>query len=215
VHSPFLRSFLRVSFPLLLGFGFLVGSISALGQETGLLPDAPQPSHPQTPPSNPEQNGPQREPSQNDIFWVIPHCRSDEDTTRILPSTRSAKMKVAFDDSFDPSAFLAAGILAGLGTAQRHYASFGQGAQRFGNIMGGIRRSSHREHHEPRTFPGCAPSGPSLFCERKRPLLETNRLGLKPRIHNPRRGWPQPLQHVGARGKRGSGRDFQLLLPGR
>jgi hypothetical protein len=28
-------------------------------------------------------------------------------------------MKVAFDDSFDPSAFLAAGVFAGLGMAQR------------------------------------------------------------------------------------------------
>ena len=137
VHSLVLRSFLKATCHLLVGLGFLVGSISAQGQEMSPLPDAPQPAQSQTPQSNPEQNGPQHEPSKNHIFWVIPHCRSDEDTTRILPPTRSAKMKVAFDDSFDPSAFLAAGVLAGLGTAQRHYASFGQGAQRFENIMEG------------------------------------------------------------------------------
>jgi hypothetical protein len=114
-----LRSFLRATCHLLVGLGFLVGSISALGQGTSPLPDAPQPAQSQTPQSNPEQNGPQHEPSKNHIFWVIPNYRSDDNTTTILPMTRSAKMKVAFDDSFDPSAFLAAGVFAGLGMAQR------------------------------------------------------------------------------------------------
>lgn len=132
-----LRSFLRVTFLLLVGFGFLVGSISALGQETSPLPDASHPAQSQTPPSNPEQNGPQHEPSKNHIFWVIPNYRSDENTTTTLPLTRSAKMKAAFDDSFDPSAFLVAGVFAGLGMAQRQYASFGQGAQGFGKYYGG------------------------------------------------------------------------------
>jgi hypothetical protein len=137
VHSLFLRFFPRVPFHLLAGLGFLIGSISAFGQETSPLPDAPQPAQSQTLPSNPEQNAPQPEPSKNHIFWVIPNYRSDENTTTILPLTRSAKLKVAFDDSFDPSAFLVASVFAGLGMAQRQYASFGQGAQGFGKYYGG------------------------------------------------------------------------------
>jgi hypothetical protein len=69
---------------------------------------------PQSPQSNPEQNGPQHEPSKNHIFWVIPNYRSNENPATIKPLTAGAKMRVAFDDSFDPSAFLVAGVFAGL-----------------------------------------------------------------------------------------------------
>jgi hypothetical protein len=115
---------------------FLLGPFP-LGQETSPLPDAPQPTQSQSPQPNPEQNGPQHEPSKNHIFWVIPNYRSDENPATIKPLTAGAKMKVAFDDSFDPSAFLVAGVFAGLGMAQRQYASFGQGAQGFGKYYGG------------------------------------------------------------------------------
>ncbi|MFY9908820.1 MAG: hypothetical protein WCF22_02415 [Candidatus Sulfotelmatobacter sp.] len=46
-------------------------------------------------------------------------------------------MKVAFDDSFDPSAFLVAGIFAGLSMVQKQYSSFGTGAAGFGKYYGG------------------------------------------------------------------------------
>jgi hypothetical protein len=46
-------------------------------------------------------------------------------------------MKVALDDSFDPSAFLVAGIFAGLSMAQKQYSSFGTGAQGFSKYYGG------------------------------------------------------------------------------
>jgi hypothetical protein len=71
------------------------------------------------------QNGRQHEPSKNHIFWVIPNYRSDENQTIITALTPGAKMKVSLDDSFDPSAFLVAGVFAGLGMAQRQYSSFG------------------------------------------------------------------------------------------
>jgi hypothetical protein len=48
--------------------------------------------------------------------------------------TPAEKMKVALDDSFDPSAFLVAGIFAGLSMAQKQYSSFGTGAQGLANI---------------------------------------------------------------------------------
>ena len=47
------------------------------------------------------------------------------------------KMKVSLDDSFDPSAFLVAGIFAGTAMAQKQYGSFGTGAQGFGKYYGG------------------------------------------------------------------------------
>ena len=137
MHSQVLRSFPKVICHLLMGLGFLFGSMTAMGQETSSLPDAPQPTQTQSRQSSPEQNGPQHEPSKNHIFWVIPNYRSDENTTTVTPLTPRAKMKVAFDDSFDPSAFLVAGVFAGVGMAQRQYTSFGQGAQGFGKYYGG------------------------------------------------------------------------------
>ena len=132
-----LRSLRTVACHLLIGLGFLAGSISALGQETSLLPDAPPPAQPQSPQSNPEQNGSQDKPSKNHIFWIIPNYRSDENSAEIKPLTPAEKMKVSFDDSFDPSAFLVAGIFAGLSMAQKQYSSFGTGAQGFGKYYGG------------------------------------------------------------------------------
>jgi hypothetical protein len=72
MRSLDLRSFFAVGCHLLIGLGFVVGSISALGQETSPLPDAPQPTQSQSPQSYPEQNGTQHEPSKNHMFWVIP-----------------------------------------------------------------------------------------------------------------------------------------------
>jgi hypothetical protein len=101
---------------------------------TTQLPDTPQPQIRQ---ANPEHNGQQHKPSKNHIFWVIPNYRSDESPTEIHPLTPGAKFRLAFDDSFDPSAFLVAGVFAGIGMAQDQYPSFGQGAQGFAKYYGG------------------------------------------------------------------------------
>ena len=85
----------------------------ATGQEPSTLPDAPSTSQTQSGPSSLAQYGQQHEPSKNNIFWIIPNYRSDEHPAEIKPLTPDAKMKVALDDSFDPSAFLVAGIFAG------------------------------------------------------------------------------------------------------
>jgi hypothetical protein len=47
------------------------------------------------------------------------------------------KFKLAFDDSFDPTAFLVAGVFAGSAMVQHQYPSFGQGAAGFGKYYGG------------------------------------------------------------------------------
>jgi hypothetical protein len=132
MHSRAFGCFPKV---VLMGLGFLSVSMTAMGQETSPLSDAVQPTQSQS--LNSEQNRQQHGPSKNHIFWVIPNYRSDEDSTQIKALTPGAKMKVAFDDSFDPSAFLVAGVFAGIGMAQRQYPSFGSGAQGFGKYYGG------------------------------------------------------------------------------
>jgi hypothetical protein len=122
---------------VLVSANLLVGGVVAIGQEPSGLPDAPSASQTQSSPSSVTQSVPQHEPSKNHIFWIIPNYRSDENVAEIKPLTSAEKMKVALDDSFDPSAFLVAGIFAGLSMAQKQYSSFGTGAQGFGKYYGG------------------------------------------------------------------------------
>jgi hypothetical protein len=122
---------------VLLSLNLLVGPVALIGQEPSTLPDAPSSSQTQASPSIAAQDGQKHEPSKNHIFWIIPNYRSDENPAEIKPLTPGAKMKVALDDSFDPSAFLVAGIFAGLSMAQKQYSSFGTGAQGFGKYYGG------------------------------------------------------------------------------
>jgi hypothetical protein len=117
---------------VLVSANLLVGGVVAIGQEPSRLPDAPSASQTQSSPSSV-----QHEPSKNHIFWIIPNYRSDENAADIKPLTPGEKMKVALDDSFDPSAFLVAGIFAGLSMAQKQYSAFGTGAQGFGKYYGG------------------------------------------------------------------------------
>jgi len=100
------------------------------------LPDTPDPQA-QTTTSAKAQENEKRGWNQNHIFWVIPNYRSDEITDEIHPLSRKGKFMVAVDDSFDPSAFLVAGVFAGINMAQKQYPSFGQGAEGFGKYYGG------------------------------------------------------------------------------
>jgi hypothetical protein len=116
IHQPVsisnLTLLLRV---LLISFLQLLGCITEIGQQIS-SPDA---LHPQTQSSqsNSVQNPQQHKVSKNHIFWIIPNYRSDENTTEIKPLTPRGKFKVALDDSFDPSAFLVAGVFAGVSMA--------------------------------------------------------------------------------------------------
>jgi len=114
----------------------------------GIAANAQQPSSPDTPPaqapsaqapSDPAsivRQHPEHRASQNHIFWVIPNYREDENAENIKPLTPRQKLKIAIDDSFDPSAFLVAGVFAGSSMAQRQYA-FGQGMEGFAKYYGG------------------------------------------------------------------------------
>lgn len=127
----------------LLGFALLLGSSWVLLAQQN-LPEAPTPQKPAAdspaPPQSPQettQTGGKRDFGKTHIFWVIPNYRSDESGLEIKPLTPKQKFKVAFDDSFDPSAFLVAGVFAGMSMAQRQYPHFGQGAAGFGKYYGG------------------------------------------------------------------------------
>ena len=123
-------------------------ALAVQGQE--LLPDTPQPMQVQTSDSTAappvkcqtgspmtSKNKPQHAPSQHHIFWVIPNYREDETGGVFKPLTPKEKLRVAVDDSFDPSAFLVAGVFAGNSMLQRQYLQFGDGAKSFAEYFGG------------------------------------------------------------------------------
>ncbi len=130
-------SFVPIVCRLLISVSFLAGGVAAVGQESSTLPDAPSSIQTQSGSPSLAQHGQQNEPSKNHIFWIIPNYRSDENLAEIKPLMPLEKMKVALDDSFDPSAFLVAGIFAGLSMTQKQYSSFGTGARGFGEYYGG------------------------------------------------------------------------------
>ena len=130
-------SFVPMVCRLLISVNLLAGGVAAIGQESSTLPDAPSSIQNQVGSSGRAQYDRQHEPSKNHIFWIIPNYRSDENPAEIQPLTPPEKIKVALDDSFDPSAFLVAGIFAGLSMTQKQYSSFGTGAQGLGKYYGG------------------------------------------------------------------------------
>ena len=109
----------------------VVSCVTTFAQQPS-LPDAPLPQAYQ----DPAPSGQQQKPSKNRIFWVVPNYRSDENGADARPLTGEEKFRVAFDDSFDPAAFLVAGVFAGSAMAEKQYA-FGQGAKGFAKYYGG------------------------------------------------------------------------------
>jgi hypothetical protein len=130
-------SFVAIVCRVLISANFLFAGSIVVGQETSAPPDAPSASQTQSKPSDLTQHDERHEPSKNHILWIIPNYRADENSGEIKPLTPAEKMKVSLDDSFDPSAFLVAGIFAGISMAERQYTSFGTGAQGFGKYYGG------------------------------------------------------------------------------
>lgn len=109
-----------------------LGRDLALCQQNLTIPDAPESQQWKA-----EQSFGISEYRQHHIMWVIPNYRSDEEATDFQPLTSDKKFKLAFDDSFDPTAFLVAGVFAGSSMAQDQYRSFGQGAKGFSKYYGG------------------------------------------------------------------------------
>ncbi|MBV9341136.1 MAG: hypothetical protein JO159_09640 [Acidobacteria bacterium] len=113
----------------------LIGCSTLLAQSKS-LPDAPQPQG-QTGEDSGRQHASKGEYGKHHILWIIPNYRADESALEFKPLTRRQKLKLAFDDSFDPTAFLVAGIFAGSAMLQHQYPSFGQGAAGFAKYYGG------------------------------------------------------------------------------
>jgi hypothetical protein len=66
------------------------------------------------------------------ILWVIPNYRAVSADTHLPPLSLKSKFWLATQDSFDYSAFIFAGMLAGVGQAQNSYPEFHQGAAGYG-----------------------------------------------------------------------------------
>lgn len=114
----------------------MVTCSTLLAQQTSTLPDAPQPQtqRQQTKPRHQVSKG---EYGKHHILWVIPNYRADESALEFKPLTPREKFKLSFEDSFDPTAFLVAGVFAGSAMLQHQYPSFGQGAAGFAKYYGG------------------------------------------------------------------------------
>ena len=125
---------MRLVSSLLIAFCVLFGAMAANAQQ-GSSPDG-APSPLPADPASIERKPAEHQHSQNHIFWVIPNFREDENPDNIKPLTPRLKIQIAFEDSFDPSAFLVAGVFAGSAMAQRQYA-FGQGMEGFAKYYGG------------------------------------------------------------------------------
>ena len=66
------------------------------------------------------------------ILGIIPNYRSVSADVELPPASTKEKFKLATQDSFDYSSFIFAGLLAGVGDAQRSYPEFGHGAAAYG-----------------------------------------------------------------------------------
>ena len=101
------------------------------------LPDAPQPQNQarQAAQSDPEQNSERNKVSKNHIFWVIPNYRADESQAEFKPLTPGLNLRSPWTILFDPSAFLVAGVFAGISMAQKQYPHFGQGQKGLASTM--------------------------------------------------------------------------------
>jgi len=124
---------------LLIGFGFLVGHVGAMAQETPLLPDAPRPAYSQAHPSTretsakPDQQRDDSERAQTKrILWIIPNYRAVSASTKLPPLSTRTKFVLATQDSFDYSSFILAGLLAGYNQALNSSPEFRQEASGYG-----------------------------------------------------------------------------------
>ena len=66
------------------------------------------------------------------ILWIVPNFRSVSANTHLPPQSTKEKFWLATQESFDYSAFIYEGIVAGIAFAYKSEPSFGQGAAGYG-----------------------------------------------------------------------------------
>ena len=89
-------------------------------------PSAPAPDPATQSGVDPQAHQPKR------ILWIIPNYRAVSAATHLPPLTAGQKFVLATQDSFDYSAFILAGMLAGYGQATNSYPEFHHGASGYG-----------------------------------------------------------------------------------
>jgi hypothetical protein len=99
-------------------------------QETTAKQQTNQVSSTPANPSSPKDEVAGKQPKR--ILWIIPNYRAVSAGTQLPPLTPKGKFWLATQDSFDYSAFLLAGALAGIGQAKNSTPEFGQGAAGYG-----------------------------------------------------------------------------------
>jgi hypothetical protein len=135
VHCTQYRKQLFWRFRFLKLFSTILVFVTPVVAQQPSFSGPPQPQSQDTVLRNtPQGTGSQYE--QHHILWVIPNYRTDENPSTIEPLMPSQKFKLAFDDSFDPSAFLVAGFFGGISMAENQHRPFGQGASGFGKYYG-------------------------------------------------------------------------------
>jgi hypothetical protein len=93
-------------------------------QDGGSKVDSPQPK------TDPNQSqGPQQTKR---ILWIVPNFRSVSADTFLPPQSFKEKLWLATQESFDYSAFIYEGIVAGIAMAGKSEPQFGQGASGYG-----------------------------------------------------------------------------------
>ena len=90
---------------------------------TNSKPDAPQPK---------TQSGEETAQQTKRILWIIPNYRAVSSNTHLPPLSFKDKLWLATQDSFDYSAFIWVGMVAGIAMANKSQPSFGQGAAGYG-----------------------------------------------------------------------------------
>jgi hypothetical protein len=92
-------------------------------------PDAPAPNVKPATQDNPNEDyGKQNKR----ILWVIPNYRAVSANTKLPPLSFKSELWLATQDSFDYSAFIFVGALAGFNMAEKSQPTFGQGAEGYG-----------------------------------------------------------------------------------
>ena len=87
---------------------------------------SPDPTQPQSQDPVSQKKQPKR------ILWVIPNYRAVSADVYTPPLDGHGKFRLMVDDTFDYSAFLYVGFVAGLRTAAASYPEFGEGAAAYG-----------------------------------------------------------------------------------
>lgn len=108
--------------------------------DTASLPDSPDAaqaqttsSAPQSPTTSPNTTNTSLEGKQTKrILWVIPNFRAVSVDAKLPPETVKEKFLGATQDSFDYSAFIWVGMLAGVSQAENSIPEFHQGAAGYG-----------------------------------------------------------------------------------